>query len=372
MSTRYAYAPTFGGGGYFFGTNNTSVGGYAENVIANPNATWEKEKSLNVGIEATIFKNFDFTFDYFNRDRFDILVASSGTTPLFLGIVTPNLNQGKSNNKGFEATLRYSNTNKSDFQYFIEGNVSYAKSKIVFNAESLQLNSRLYGTGTSIGQPFGLEAIGFYSQDDIVKRQADPKSVPGVLTEIIRAGDIKYRDIGGPEGKPDGIIDGNDRMPIGNPGLPYLMGGIHSGIKYKAFDLDLVFQGVTGNTVYLGGNTFHAFQGNGQVAPIAAGRWTPETAETATYPRLSSKDNLNNYQFSTFWQRDGSFIKLRSAELGYTLPASFSDKIRINTARFFVNGTNLFSLDKIEYGDPESLTGYPVTRTITAGIRVQL
>jgi hypothetical protein len=129
---------------------------------------------------------------------------------------------------------------------------------------------------------------------------------------------------------------------------------------------------VTGNTVYLGGNTFHAFQGNGQVAPIAAGRWTPETAETATYPRLSSKDNLNNYQFSTFWQRDGSFIKLRSAELGYTLPASFSDKIRINTARFFVNGTNLFSLDKIEYGDPESLTGYPVTRTITAGIRVQL
>lgn len=372
LSTRYVYAPTFGGGGYFFGTNNTAVGGYAENVIANPNATWEKEKTLNVGFEATLFKKFDFTFDYFNRDRFDILVASSGTTPLFLGIVTPNLNQGKSNNKGFETSLRYSNTSKSDVQYFIEGNVSYAKSKIVFNAESLQLNSRLYGTGTSIGQPFGLEAIGFYSQDDIVKRQADPKSVPGVLTEIIKAGDIKYRDIGGPDGKPDGIIDGNDRMPIGNPGLPYLSAGVHSGIKYKAFDLDLVFQGVTGNTVYLGGNTFHAFQGNGQVAPIAAGRWTPQTAETATYPRLSSKDNLNNYQFSTFWQRDGSFIKLRSAELGYTLPASFSNKIRINTARFFVNGTNLFSLDKIEYGDPESLTGYPVTRTITAGIRIQL
>jgi TonB-linked SusC/RagA family outer membrane protein len=372
LSTRYAYTPTFGGGGYFFGTGNTAVGGYAENAIANPNVTWEKEKSLNVGIEATIFKNFDFTFDYFNRDRYDILVASNGTTPLFLGIITPNLNQGKANNRGFEVSLRYSNTRKSSFQYFVEGNLSYSKNKIVFNAEALQLNSRLYGTGTSIGQPFGLKAIGFYRQDDIVKRQADPKSVPGVLTEIIKAGDIKYQDIGGPDGKPDGIIDGNDRMPIGNPGLPYLIAGIHSGIKYKAFDLDLVFQGVTGNTVYLGGNTFQAFQGNGQVAPIAAGRWTPQTAETATYPRLSSKDNLNNYQFSTFWQRDGSFIKLRSAEIGYTLPASLSDKIRIHTTRFFVNGTNLFSLDKIEYGDPESLTGYPVTRTITAGLRIQL
>lgn len=372
LSTRYAYTPTFGGGGYFFGTGNTAVGGFAENAIANPNVTWEKERSLNVGIEATIFKNIDFTFDYFNRDRYDILVASNSTTPLFLGIITPNLNQGKANNRGFETSLRYSNTRTSNVQYFVEGNLSYSKNKIVFNAEALQLNQQLYGTGNSIGQPFGLEAIGFYSQEDIIKRQADPRSVPGVLTEIIRAGDIKYRDIGGPDGKPDGIIDGNDRTRIGNPGLPNLIAGLHSGIKYKSFDLDVVFQGVTGNTVYLGGNTFHAFQGNGQVAPIAAGRWTPQTAETANYPRLSSKDNLNNYQFSTFWQRDGSFIKLRSAELGYTLPASFSDKIRINTARLFVNGTNLFSLDKIEYGDPESLTGYPVTRTITAGIRVQL
>lgn len=372
LSTRYAYAPTFGGGGYFFGTGNTAVGGYAENTVANPNVTWEKEKSLNIGVEATLFKNIDFTFDYFNRDRYDILVASNSTTPMFLGIATPNLNQGKANNKGFETSLRYSNSKKSDFQYFVEGNLSYSKNKIVFNAEALQLNSQLYGTGNSIGQPFGLKAIGFYSQDDIVKRQTDPKSVPGVLTEIIKAGDIKYQDIGGPDGKPDGIIDGNDRMPIGNPGLPFLIAGLHSGIKYKAFDLDLVFQGVTGNTVYLGGNYFQAFQSNGQVSPMAAGRWTPATAETATYPRLSSKDNLNNYQFSTFWQRDGSFIKLRSAEIGYTIPASFSDKIRINTARLFVNGTNLFSLDKIAYGDPESLTGYPVTRTITAGIKIQL
>ncbi len=161
-------------------------------------------------------------------------------------------------------------------------------------------------------------------------------------------------------------------MPIGNPSQPALSAGLHTGLRYKGFDLDLVFQGVTGNTVYLGGNTFHAFQSNGQVAPIAFGRWTPQTAESATYPRLSSRDNLNNYQFSSFWQRDGSFVKLRSAEIGYALPAQLTDKVRISSARIFINGTNLFSWDNIEYGDPESLTGYPVMRTLTFGLNIQL
>ncbi|WP_159475011.1 TonB-dependent receptor [Dyadobacter sp. 3J3] len=372
LSTRYAYTPTFGGAGYFFGTGNNGVGGFAENTIANPNVTWEKEKNLNIGVDVSLFKNLSLSADFFNRDRYDILVSSSSTTPLFSGILTPNLNQGKTNNRGFDLSLRYSSMDKGKLHYFVEGNISYFKNKIIFNAEALQVNQQLYATGKRIGQPLGLKAIGFYSADDIAKRQADPRSVAGVLTEAIKAGDIKYQDISGAAGKPDGIIDANDRMPIGNPGLPNFTAGVHAGLQYRGFDLDLVFQGVTGSTVYLGGNYFHAFQGNGQVAPIAEGRWTPETAETATYPRLSSKDNLNNYQFSSFWQRNGNFIKLRSAEIGYTLPGSFSEKIRINAVRVFVNGTNLFSLDKVKYGDPESLTGYPVTRTLTAGIKIQL
>lgn len=372
LSTRYAYTPTFGGGTYYFGTGNTAAGGYAENVIANPNVTWEKEKSVNIGIDATFFKNFDLSVDYFNRDRYDIVVASASTTPLFSGIVTPNLNQGKSSNKGFDIALRYNGTGKKNGQFFVEGNLSYFKNKVIFNAEAIQLNTQLYNTGAAIGQPFGLKAIGFYSPEDIAQRQIDPKSVPGALSEVIKAGDIKYQDIGGPDGKPDGIIDANDRMPIGNPGLPNLSLGVHTGFRWKGFDADLVVQAVTGNTVYLGGNYFQAFQSNGQVAAIALNRWTPQTAATADYPRLSSKDNLNNYQFSSFWQRDGSFIKLRSAEIGYSLPAGLANQIRLKTVRFFVNGTNLFSIDKIPYGDPESLTGYPVIRTVTLGVKVQL
>ncbi|MBC7934048.1 MAG: SusC/RagA family TonB-linked outer membrane protein, partial [Rhizobacter sp.] len=360
LSTRYSFTPTFGSAGYFFGTGNNAVGGFAENSIANQNVTWEKEKIMNIGLDATLFTNFDVSVDFFNRDRNDIIVSNNVSIPLYLGVITPNLNLGKTNNKGFDLSLRYNSASKKDVQFFVEANLSYFKNRIVFNAEALQLNKQLYGTGTSIGQPFGLKSIGFYSEADIAQRLIDPKNVPGVLTEVIRAGDIKYQDIGGPEGKPDGVIDGNDRMPIGNPGLPRTVAGLHTGLRYKGFDVDMVFQGVTGNTVYLGGNTFHAFQGNGQVAPIALDRWTAATAATATYPRLSSKDNLNNYQFSTFWQRNGSFVKLRSAEIGYTLPVNVMRNIIFSSARFFINGTNLFSLDKVKYGDPESLTGYPV------------
>lgn len=370
--TRYGYTQTFGNTGYLFGTGTASSQGYFENMIANPNITWEKEKSLNIGIDFTIFENLQVSYDYFNRDRYDILVRSNTAIPAFSGIPTPNLNQGKTNSTGVDAALRYNFNSKKAFQFFAEINASYAKNKILLSAEQLQLNTQLYTTGRAIGQPIGLKAIGFYTPEDIIKRQSDPLSVPGVLTEVIKTGDIKYQDIGGPEGKPDGIIDSNDRTAIGNIQQPYLTMGLHTGFHYKGFDADFVFQGVTGNTVYLGGNTFHAFQSNGQVGPIALNRWTPETADTADYPRLSSKDNLNNYQFSDFWQRDGSFIKLRSAEVGFTLPDTVADSVRFDSIRLFLTGTNIFSLDKIKYGDPESLTGYPVTRTVTLGVNLKL
>ncbi|TCN59043.1 TonB-dependent receptor [Flavobacterium circumlabens] len=370
--TRYGYFQTYGGPGYTFGTGNSGFGGFQENTIANPNITWEKEKTLNIGLDFTIFKNLHISYDYFNRDRYDILVSANSIIPAFTGIPSPNLNQGKTKSEGFDMSLRYNFNSKKQFRFFAEINGGYFENKIVFNAEAPNLNTQSLRTNSVIGQPFGLNAIGFYSADDILLRQTDPASVPGVVTEVIKAGDIKYQDIGGPNGMPDGIIDVNDVMAIGNPSMPNFTMGLHTGFKYKGFDADFVLQGVTGNTVYLGGNTFHAFQGNGQVGPIALNRWTPETAATADYPRLSSRDNLNNYQYSNFWQRDGSFIKLRSAEIGFTFPTNVAKSIKMDSVRFFLTGTNIFSIDKIEYGDPESLAGYPVMRTINMGINLQL
>lgn len=370
-TTRYMYMPTYGGAGYVFGTSGTVSSGQYEVQLGNQNYTWEKEAYLNIGLDATILKNLDFSINYFNRKRENILILDRATIPSYLGINTPQINSGKSSNKGFDASIKYTSNQSKDFQFFIEPNITWYKTKVLFNAEAIQINPLLYNTGLPIGQPIGFHAIGFYTIEDIIKRQADPKSVPGVINETIKAGDIKYADISGPAGVPDGIIDDFDQKPIGNPGLPNIFGGLHTGIKYKGFDLDIMLQGATGNTVYLSGSNFWAFQGNGQISPIALGRWTPETAATATYPRLSSKDNLNNYKYSDFWMRDGSFLKLRSAELGYTLPARIFDKWQISAFRIFLNGTNLWSWDKIEYGDPESLNGYPVLRTITMGLKIK-
>jgi hypothetical protein len=148
---------------------------------------------------------------------------------------------------------------------------------------------------------------------------------------------------------------------------------LRAGLKYKGFDVDILFQGATGNTSMLGGNYYYAFQNNGTVSEVALGRWTPATASTATYPRLSASNNLNNYRSSSFWQRDGGYLSLRSVELGYTLPGSLVGKVKLNSARVFLNGTNLFSIEpEWTSGIRKRGTGYPSVRTFSIGVRVQM
>ncbi|MBC7889659.1 MAG: TonB-dependent receptor [Ferruginibacter sp.] len=353
---------------YYLGTGNIGTTSIAEGRIANPDVTWEKERKTNIGLEATFFNRLDITLDVFNQDRSDIIVTANRTTPVLLGYTDlPYSNQGKVNNKGFEAQLRFRAPEKKAFQYFIEANVFYAKNKRVFDAQTIQVNKSLVTEGTRLGQPFGLKALGLFQTDAEANASAKP------IGTVVKAGDVKYEDIGGPLGVPDGIIDGSDNQAIGNTGLPELTVGLHSGFQYKGFDIDFVFQAISGRTVYLGSNQFRPFQGFGQAGVIALERWTTQTAATATFPRLSSSDNnLNNYRFSSFYQRDGGFIKLRSAELGYSLSQKIISKVKLKQARLFLTGTNLFSLDHIKYGDPEALgNGYPALRTITLGARIQ-
>ena len=353
-------------GSYIFGTGSTAGNALAEGRLANINVTWEKEKKANIGIDATFFNQLNFSLDVFNQDRYDILADANATLPLYLGYTAlPSINQGKVNNKGFEVSLGYHNKEKNTLQFFAEANVFYARNRIDFNAQPIQINQGLVNQGNRIGQPYGLRALGLF------QNQAEIDASPKPVGLIIKPGDVKYQDIGGPLGVPDGIIDGSDAVPIGNPGLPDLTVGLHTGLKYKGFDLDLVFQGVSGNTVTLNGNQFRPFQNFGQAGEIALERFTPQNPN-AKFPRLSADNNLNNYRFSSFYQRDGSFVKLRSAELGYSISDKLINRIKLQQARLFLTGTNLFSLDHIKYGDPEALgTGYPNLRTITLGARIQ-
>lgn len=361
------------GASYVFGTN-TAAFSLTEGRLANPNITWEKEKVANLGVEITLRNQFRLSVDVFNRDRYDLLPpvsatggASSASIPTFLGFNQfPLLNLGEVNNKGFEAIVSYNNKATNKLNFFAEANLFYAKNKIVYSDELPDLNKGTLTTGLPIGTPFGLRSLGLF------KTQADVDASAKPIGANVRIGDIKYQDIGGPNGLPDGIIDGNDVVAIGNPGAPNLTLGIHSGLKYKGFDLDFVIQGVTGRSVFLTGANFNQFQNaNASATAVALERWTPETAETAEFPRLSLNGNQNNYRFSSFYQRDGSFIKLRSVEIGYSFPKSILKKVKLTNGRIFLNGTNLLSIDRIPYGDPESLgTGYPPLQSYSLGLRV--
>ena len=359
---RYMFDQYYDGYGYHLGNSNNVQDGLVQGKLANPDVTWEKEKKFNVGFEATLVNKIDVSFDYFIQKRSNILSQPYRTVPDYLGISRTDINIGKVDNKGLETSIRYNEIGKKDLTYFVETSFWYAKNKVVYNAEAIQENEYLYGTGRIVGQPFVLEAIGFFKdEDDILK------SPTQTFTDV-RPGDIKYKD----QNK-DGKIDSNDYYPIGYTSMPQITLGLHGGITFKGFDMDIFFQGAANRTVYCGGKYYHAFQNDAKVSSIALGRWTPETAETATYPRLSSENNLNNYQASSFWQKNGNFLKLRSLEIGYTLPFQLSRKINLEKVRIFANRTNLFSLDHMDgFTDPETMSGYPALRTISFGLSIQL
>ena len=368
--TRYMYNQYYTWGGfYYFGTTNSSYDVYREGTLANPFVTWEKEKKFNIGLNATIFSNIDLSFDYFNNNRYDILVKPYATIPDYLGLSLPDMNMGKSENKGFEATVRY--TGKSnELNYYIEASAWYARNKIAYNAEAPKLYAYQYETGNRIGQPFVLEAIGFYQESDFNTDGSLKDGLPVPVFTTVQPGDIKYKNQN-PED--DNVIDGNDFVPLGYTSMPEVSYSLNLGANYKGFDLSAFFQGAANRTVYWGGKYFHAFQDDGKISSVALKHWTPETASTADYPRLSASNNLNNYQHSSFWQKNGNFLKLRSLEMGYSFPKTMSERLKLDLVRLFVNGTNLFSLDHMNgFTDPETLTGYPAVRTWSIGLNIQL
>ncbi len=344
-----------GAGTYYFGTGNTEFSSHQEFRKANPNITWEKDLKINVGIEMTLLKNMNLSLDVFKNNRHDILTTPN-IYPDFSGMILPYVNNGKVENKGFEVEAGYKN-NSGEFKYYVNAGVWYAKNKIIEMSEEVRRFDYLYRTGNPINQPFGLEAIGFFLD------QADIDASPKQTFETNVPGDIKYKNQNG-----DNIIDLEDVVPIGKNTVPELTASLNLGAEFKGFDFDILLHGVEGRSISLSGTKYHALQDNRNIPEIALKRWTPQTASTAAYPRLSSISNSNNYRFSSFWLKDGSFIKVRNIELGYNFPKTVVSAIGVNNLRLFVNGTNLLSFDHIKHSDPEVLSGYPVTRTISAGL----
>src|SRR5690606_7451771 len=206
-------------------------------------------------------------------------------------------------NKGFEIEIKHVHY-VGEVSYFVNVNTSFARNKILEMDEETQAYPNLFRTGQRIGQEFGLKAIGFFeSEEDIInsRQQTSGRVIPG---------DLKYYDTNG-----DGIIDNNDMMPIGKSTIPEMMFGFSGGINYKEFDFSFLLQGAAGFTYTRQLETAFEFYNGGKVMDIHLGRWTPETAATATYPALHSEFSDNNHRVSSFFVRPGDYLRLKNMEV---------------------------------------------------------
>lgn len=365
---RFLYqAMAAGAPGWIVGSGNNSNGGMTITQYANPNATWELKKTLNVGVDMQLWKVLSLTLDVFSEKRTGIYEIPSAGVPAFTGFNLPYVNSGEVHNKGIEAVVGYNNTH-GDFTYHVEGTFSYAKNKIVKMSETAQPFSRLYKTGYSIGQERGLLFDGFYQTSDFNSDGTLKSGIAASSYTNVKPGDMKYKDLDG-----NGVINAYDMQPIGYSNLPEITMGFNLGFKYKGFDFNGFLQGVMHRTVNLlsvAYNYTHPFVNNNNITTFSSNSWTSDNATTATTPRLSTLSNPNNDQASSFWLRNGNFWKLRSVELGYTFDKRLIKGL--SDFRLFVNGTNLFTFNKINGLDPENLSmGYPLTKVINFGLNVK-
>ncbi|MDR0507575.1 MAG: SusC/RagA family TonB-linked outer membrane protein [Dysgonamonadaceae bacterium] len=371
--SRWTWNQYYYGNGYNLGTDNSGTGGLTPGALATPDATWEKQKQANVAIEAGLFNRLNISFDYFKQNRYDILAQPLSTTPDFLGKSLPFMNIGKVENKGFEAVIEYASDAKKNFVWFAQASAWFARNKILFNAEEPQMYDYLYQSGRQIDQPFLLEYVGFFnsSEEAGISNDANNNAIPRQIFEDVMAGDLRFKDQNG-----DHIIDQNDRKTFGYTSMPEYTLGLRAGFSYRGFDLEAQFQAALNRSVYWKGSYYEAFNNNGKISSIALGRWTEENKSNATYPRLSTGNSQNNYQSSTFWQKNGNFLKMRNIELGYTLPNHIAGKLKMEKLRFFLHGVNLFSLDYMEgRQDPEAYLdgiGYSLPRSFSIGLNIQL
>lgn len=358
----------FGAGNYFLG-NNLSITApmFNQGPLANPDVTWEKALRTNVGIDLVLFKHLTVVADVFYEKRSDIYINPANYTSALAGVTLYNANRGETSNRGLELDIEWRKKVRS-FEYYIGGMVSFARNKIINIQEPPRPYEYLRASGRAINQPFVLEAIGFF------KDQNDIKNSPTQLFGNVVPGDIKYKDQNG-----DGFIDNNDRVPVGNTSYPGVFYSINSGFSIGGFDFNVFFQGAAQRTVSLLDNGIIVPFLNGGVRPVSwvyQNYWTPARGDAAKFPRLTTEANDNNYRPSTLWQRDGSFIRLRNIEAGYTFNQLQLKRIRLNNLRVFVSGNNLFTFDKINEidVDPEIMNVFvhPPLKSINFGFSINL
>ena len=368
----FSYLKRYNEDGGFWYSNGTSMsnGGSVSEIspLANTLLTWEKGRKVNVGLDLTLLKNrLTFSADYYNDYYYDIL-QSRGKSIQLLGIAYPAENIGKTRYYGLETQLSWQD-HIGKVNYYVSANWSMEQNKRLFMDEQYVPYDYLKMTGQPTGAIYGLVATGFLTAKDI----ADGYPVMNGFNNI-QAGDVKYKDMNG-----DGEINEFDRTVIGGD-KPTCYFGIDLGFEWKGLEVTALIQGAYNRDLYNSDRTLlEGFQvigqSYGQAYTNLLNRWTPETAETATYPRLTAGGNMYNYGNnwnSSLFVQNGNYIRLKNATVSYKLPENFCRNylggLRV---KIFVQGQNLLTWSRTRLQDPEvTFTSYPLQRTITTGINL--
>ena len=375
---RFAYLTTIntGASGYNFGyAGDYWRGGYSEGEVGVNNLTWETSTKTNVGIELGLWNEFNLQFDYFYEHRTNIFMQRK-TIPTQAGFLSnPYANYGVVDNSGVDGTVTWNHKFGKDLRVALRANFTYAKNEVkeYDEPESVKGTYRSL-TGRSIGTLWGLQAERLYTDDDFENGKLKAGIPTPNIGSVVRPGDIKYRDM-----NDDGVIDAKDEGYIGGTTTPRIVYGFGGNVEYKNFDFSFFFQG-TGQSYRIIGGTQYFIPGSGQgvMGNVYANYkdcWTEENpSQDVFWPRLSESTNPNNNYASTWWKKDMSFLRLKSIELGYTLPRSITKAICSNNIRFFVSGNNLFYISKFKLWDPELDTAdglkYPSMRSVMFGFQL--
>ncbi|MFD2327283.1 SusC/RagA family TonB-linked outer membrane protein [Mucilaginibacter galii] len=380
LGRRYAYNNYFSRGqtGFILGTGFAAPAATTQNALANPNLTWEKAKKTSVGFDTKLFgQMITLSADYFQEVRSDLLTNS--LIPGIIGQSVIQVNAGKARYRGYETELNfYKKINKVELNIY--GNYTYQKSKVLAINEEAGLPAYQKSLGHSIASVMQVTSgstsyvSNFLQANGIFQTDAEVAASPVQrFAGTVKAGDIKYKDING-----DNVIDNLDFVRTDYNFVPKAYYGFGGSVKYTAFDMAFLFQGTTGRTISINNLVNSGTASNGYLSQFSVGRWTPANAATAQYPRLLVADRANNTQNSDFWLRNGDYLRLKNAEIGFTLPTAWVSKAKISSCRVYVSGFNLLTFDKLDglNIDPEMpqsgyVFAYPNLRTYSLGLNVK-
>lgn len=368
VNSYYPFASSIASGyGYWF--NEVLGTGTTQTQVANEKISWEKSTQFNVGVDFDLFNSkLTGTFDYYVRNINDML--QQFPIPLYVGLSSSWENAGSMRNNGWDLSLVWRDK-VGEVDYNITGSLSDVKNTVTNLYGKEYIGTQITREGDALGSWYGYLSDGYFQ----TQSEIDNSPVYGTRTNI-KPGYIKYKDISGPDGTPDGVVNDFDRTILGNPSPRYEF-SLNLGAEWKGFDVSVFFQGVGKKEIFYSGNGARPFYIGRTIMRNQLDNWTPENPN-AEFPLLlidGSGSNVNNI-ISDFWVKSGAYLRLKNVVVGYSLPKNMLKKMNIENVRFYVNAQNLLTLSDAYKGyDPEaSVSGgsfYPLMQTFTFGMDIR-